>query len=67
VTAGVLREAAADGHPVWIGYADDAGGVRPLLVRPLRVEGGRLRATVAEQDAARTFLLHRISGARPAE
>lgn len=67
VTAGVLREAAADGHPVWIGYADDAGGVRPLLVRPLRVEGGRLRATVAEQDAPRTFLLHRISGARPVE
>jgi hypothetical protein len=67
VTAALLREAAADGAPVWIGYADDAGGVQPLLLRPTVVEGGRVRGTVADQDLPRTFLLHRISGARPAE
>lgn len=64
VTLAVLREAAADRLAVWIGYADEVGGVQPLLVRPVAVEGGRVRGTVGDQDQPRTFLLHRITGVR---
>lgn len=67
VTAHVLREAAAEGHAVWVGYADDAGGVRRLLVRPQSVEAGRVRVTVEDQDAVRTLSLHRITGAHVAD
>ena len=67
VTAALLREAAAERLPVWVGYADEVGGVQLLLLRPIAVEQGRVRATVADQDAARTFLLHRISGVAAAE
>ncbi|WP_141338400.1 helicase-associated domain-containing protein [Ornithinimicrobium kibberense] len=66
VVASVLHEAVADGVPVRIGYADDAGGVGWHLVRPLAVEAGRLRAGVGDGDARRTFLLHRITGVSPA-
>lgn len=62
VTASLLREAAAEKLPVWIGYADEVGGVQRLLLRPTAVEQGRVRGTVADQDVPRTFLLHRISG-----
>ncbi|WP_114905592.1 helicase-associated domain-containing protein [Ornithinimicrobium murale] len=62
VTSSLLREAAAERLPVWIGYADEVGGIQRLLLRPTAVEQGRVRGTVADQDAPRTFLLHRISG-----
>lgn len=67
VTAAVLRDAAADGHAVWVGIADDAGGVRRLLVWPQAVEAGRVRATIDDQDVVRTFGLHRITGAHAAD
>lgn len=66
VTASMLREAAADGSAVWVGYVDDVGGVQRILLRPHRVEGGRVLASVADSDQTRTLLLHRITGARPA-
>ncbi|MGB7449390.1 MAG: helicase-associated domain-containing protein, partial [Ornithinimicrobium sp.] len=67
VTASVLREAAVESLPTWIGYVDDVGSVRRLLIRPHRVEAGRVLATVGEADQARTLLLHRITGARLAQ
>ncbi len=66
VTASLLREAAADGLAVWVGYVDDVGGVQRMLIRPHRVEGGRVRASVGDSDQARTLLLHRITGVRAA-
>ncbi|MGB5953269.1 MAG: helicase-associated domain-containing protein, partial [Ornithinimicrobium sp.] len=66
ITASMLREAASEGSAVWVGYVDDVGGVQRLLLRPHRVEGGRVLATVGEGDQTRTLLLHRITGARPA-
>ncbi len=66
VTASMLREAAADGSAVWVGYVDDVGGVQRVLLRPHRVEGGRVLATMGDSDQTRTLLLHRITGARPA-
>lgn len=62
VTSALLREAAAERLPVWIGYADEVGGIQRLLLRPTALEQGRVRGTLADQDAPRTFLLHRISG-----
>lgn len=67
VTSALLREAAAERLPVWIGYADEIGGVQRLLLRPTAVEQGRVRGTVADQDVPRTFLLHRISGVAAAD
>lgn len=67
VTAALLREAAAQRLPVWIGYADEVGGVQRLLLRPTVVEQGRVRGTVADQDVPRTFLLHRVSGVAAAD
>jgi hypothetical protein len=67
VVTAALREAAASGSALWIGYADDTGGVSTHLVRPLHVEGGRARATVGEGDVTRTFLVHRVTQVRPAD
>ena len=67
VVSATVREAAVDGQALWIGYADDAGGVATHLVRPLAVEGGRLRASVGDADVTRTFLLHRITRVSPAQ
>ncbi len=66
VTSSLLREAAAESMAVWVGYVDDVGGVQQMLIRPHRIEAGRVRATVGDSDRARTLLLHRITGARPA-
>lgn len=67
VTLALLREAAAEGMSVWIGYVDDVGGVQRTLFRPAHVEAGRVRGTVGDSDVMRTLLLHRIRGARPAK
>lgn len=60
-TLAVLRDAAADRQPVWIGYSDAAGGVQRLLFYPERVEGGRVHGTT--EGSARTLSIHRVTGA----
>ncbi len=67
VTLSLLREAAAEGVTVWIGYVDDVGGVQRHLFRPQHVEGGRVRGTIGTSDAPRTLLLHRVTGVLPAD
>lgn len=67
VVTSVLREAAVVGDAVWIGYADEVGGVSTHLVRPVAVEAGRVRAAVGDGDVVRTFLLHRVTRVRPAD
>jgi len=67
VTASVLREAAAGDLSVWVGYVDEVGSVRRMLIRPHLIEAGRVLATVGEANQARTLLLHRVTGARIAE
>ncbi|MGD8150542.1 helicase-associated domain-containing protein [Ornithinimicrobium sp. Y1694] len=64
VIAATLREAVTSGAALWVGYADDAGGVATHLVRPVTVEAGRVRATVGEGDVVRSYLLHRITRVR---
>lgn len=67
VITATLREAAVAGTALWIGYADDTGGVSTHLIRPLHVEAGRARATVGDGDLTRTFLVHRVTQVRPAD
>ena len=67
VITATLREAAVAGTALWIGYADDTGGVSTHLIRPLHVEAGRARAAVGDSDVTRTFLVHRVTQVRPAD
>lgn len=62
VTLAALRDAAADRHGVWIGYADRAGGTERILFYPTRVEGGRAYGRVADGADERGFSIHRITG-----
>lgn len=56
----LLREAAADRLPVWLGVTDAVGATRRLLFHPTYVDGGRV---IGEVDAVpQVFSLHRITG-----
>ena len=41
MTLALLRDAAADQHGVWIGYADGEGRATRMLFYPQRIDGGR--------------------------
>ncbi len=59
-TSALLREAAADRLPVWIGVTDAVGATKRLLFHPTTVDGGRV---IGEVDATpQIFSLHRITG-----
>ena len=60
----ILREAAADQTPVWIGYAGASGQIERLLFHPETAEGGRVVGTA--KGIRRTLSIHRITGAAPA-
>jgi XPB/Ssl2-like helicase family protein/WYL domain-containing protein len=61
-----LAEAAELGETLWIGYADQHGGVSERVVEPVSVEGGWLTAYDHRSAAVRTFAVHRITGAATA-
>ena len=63
--AALLRRASSDAMAVWIGYADGNGRTTRHLVRPVRIDGGRVYAVSGESDAEQVYLLHRITGAAP--
>lgn len=59
-TSALLREAAADRLPVWIGVTDAMGATTRMLFLPVTVDGGRI---IGEVDSVpRVFSLHRITG-----
>ena len=59
-SAALLREAAADRLPVWLGVTDAVGATRRLLFHPTSIDGGRVGGEV---DAVhQVFSLHRITG-----
>src|SRR5690606_6907282 len=62
-TIDVLREALGAGATVWLGYIDQHGSSSDRLVDPVRIEGGRLTAYDHAAGEARSFALHRITGA----
>ena len=59
-SAALLREAAADRLPVWVGVTDAVGSTSRLLFHPRQVEGGRVHGEV--DGSPRTLSLHRITG-----
>lgn len=60
----ILREAAADQTPVWIGYAGSSGQIERVLFHPESTEGGRVTGSV--NGTRRILSIHRITGAAPA-
>ena len=62
-TSALLRQAVSDSLAVWIGYADSNGRTARHLVRPVRIDGGRVYAVSGESDSEQLFMLHRITGA----
>ncbi|MDO5503329.1 MAG: helicase-associated domain-containing protein [Actinomycetia bacterium] len=60
----LLREAAADSTPLWIGYAGSTGQIERLLFHPESTEGGRVTGTA--KGVRRVLSIHRITGAAPA-
>lgn len=63
----LLREAAQARSLVWVELVGPDGRSDRRLVRPLRVEGGRLRALDPRREAELTVAVHRIAGVVPAD
>lgn len=63
----LLREAAQARTLVWVEMVGPDGRSDRRLVRPLRVEGGRLRALDPRREAELTVAVHRIAGVVPAD
>lgn len=63
----LLRRALDASLNVVLAYAGPDGTVSQRVVRPLRLEGGRLTAFDERSDLRRDFLVHRITAAAPAE
>ena len=63
----LLRRALDSSLTVVLAYAGSDGTVSQRVVRPLRLEGGRLTAFDERSDLRRDFLVHRITAAAPAD
>lgn len=66
VALALLREAAAEGREVWLELVDPAGAPVRRRVRPLRVDGGRVRVVDPAREAELTVAVHRITDVTPA-
>lgn len=62
----LLRQTLDAGAEVVVAYAGSDGTVSQRVVRPLRLEGGRLTAFDERSDLQREFVIHRITSASPA-
>lgn len=65
ITLSRLRQAAAEGGPVWIGVARAGGEVVRRHVRPTRVSGGLVHGVDLTTGRADSWPASRITGARP--
>jgi hypothetical protein len=59
-SSALLREAAADRLPVWLGVTDAVGSTRRVIFHPITLDGGRVIGEVDGQP--QVFSLHRITG-----
>ena len=62
----LLREAAAERSLVWVEIVGGRGVLERRLVRPVSVDGGRLRAVDPAREAELVVAVHRIAGAERA-
>ncbi len=65
VALGLLREAAAEHTEVWLELVGARGGLERRRVRPLRVDGGRVRVVDTTRDAEIVVAAHRIADVTP--
>ncbi|GAA1859931.1 helicase-associated domain-containing protein [Myceligenerans crystallogenes] len=63
----LLREAVRDGSLVRVDVVGAAGKLERRTLRPLRLDGGRLRAVDPARDAELTVAVHRIARVAPAD
>jgi len=63
----LLREAAAAREDVWVELVGPSGTPERRLLRPLRVDGGRLRAADPGRESELTVAVHRIAHVQRAE
>lgn len=60
-TLELLREAARQGHSVWLGFVDTQGGSTQRIVQPVSVGSGVLQGFDSSRDELGNFPLHRIT------
>jgi len=63
----VLREAVQARASVWVEIVGPDGRAERRLVRPLKVESGRLRALDPRREAELTVAVHRIADVTPVD
>jgi hypothetical protein len=63
----VLREAASAKALVWVELVGSTGAPQRRLLRPVRVDGGRLRAVDPQREAELTVAVHRIASVTRAD
>ncbi len=62
----LLHDALRDGRRVWVEMVGRTGGLERRELKPLRLDGGRLRALDADREAELTIAVHRIASVAPA-
>lgn len=65
--AAVLRAAADDRTPVWVGYVESDGRAHTRLIEPIAVSGGAVAAFDRLRGTMRSFALHRITAVGEAD
>ncbi|MEL7976604.1 helicase-associated domain-containing protein [Isoptericola sp. F-RaC21] len=62
-----LHDALRDGRVVWIEMVGASGTLERRALKPLRLDGGRLRALDPAREAELTVAVHRIAAVEPVE
>lgn len=64
---GLLREAAAGHTEVWLDVVGSRGALERRRVRPVRVDGGRVRVVDTSRDAEIVVAAHRVAAVTPVD
>jgi hypothetical protein len=63
----MLREAAAGRTEVWLDVVGSRGALERRRVRPVRVDGGRVRVVDTARDAEIVVAAHRVAAVTPVD
>ncbi|GAA1730966.1 helicase-associated domain-containing protein [Isoptericola hypogeus] len=63
----VLHDALRDGRRVWVEMVGPLGAMERRELKPLRLDGGRLRALDPVREAELTVAVHRIAAVEPSD
>ncbi|WP_402467365.1 helicase-associated domain-containing protein [Isoptericola aurantiacus] len=62
-----LQDALRDGRTVWVEMVGGSGTLVRRALKPLRLDGGRLRALDPDREAELTVAVHRIAAVEPVD